>query len=163
MTAHELLPKLGLLYKIGMTSLLHHLDQKNFKTRTVVAKNASSKQGAVFERMQFPMLQHWDAKQVIKENLPVEMEKEWGHGGSSNRSTGRESTYSVQGQVPPQGTAVFMQTSIGSQKDVKDAKQLRRTQFESKRSNSGDHHVLKDGTTRRSSSISADQVMALAN
>ena len=45
-TAAELLPKLKLLYKIGACSFLHHLDQKNFKTKTVISKSAAGgKQG----------------------------------------------------------------------------------------------------------------------
>ena len=46
-TAHDLLPKLKLLYKVGMVSFTHHLEQKNFKTKAVIAKTASGgKQGA---------------------------------------------------------------------------------------------------------------------
>lgn len=93
-TAHDLVPKLSLLYKIGMTSWLHHLDQKNFKTRAVVAKNAVGKQGNDLERMQFPNLNSWDANHCIEENLSVDAERNL-MGASSNRSTGRDSTLSL--------------------------------------------------------------------
>ena len=39
-TAHDLLPKLKLLYKIGMVSFVHHLDQKNFKTKAAISKSS---------------------------------------------------------------------------------------------------------------------------
>ena len=45
MTAYDLLPKLEILYKIGITSFLHHLGQKNFKTKAIIAKSAQGKQG----------------------------------------------------------------------------------------------------------------------
>lgn len=45
--AADLVPKLKLLYKFGMTSFLHHLDQnpKYFKTKAAIAKTATGKQG----------------------------------------------------------------------------------------------------------------------
>ena len=57
LSAPQLVPKLKLLYKIGMTAFLHHLDQnpKYFKTKAAIAKTASGKQGQLQEPMQFPL------------------------------------------------------------------------------------------------------------
>ena len=66
MTAHELLPKLKILYKVGINSILHHMDQKNFKTKAVIAKAAQGKQGSDVQRMQFPPnLTKWDCNAEI--------------------------------------------------------------------------------------------------
>ena len=69
-TAHDLLPKLKLLYKVGMVSFMHHLDQKNFKNKVVIAKSANSKQGNVFPQIQFPhSLNSWDYRGEIDDGL----------------------------------------------------------------------------------------------
>ena len=49
LTAATLVPKLKLLYKMGMTAFLHHLDQnpKHFKTKAAIAKSSMGKQGSV--------------------------------------------------------------------------------------------------------------------
>ena len=45
LTASKLVPKLKLLYKMGMTAFLHHLDQnpKYFRTKAAIAKSAMGK------------------------------------------------------------------------------------------------------------------------
>ena len=158
-TAHDLVPKLNLLYKIGMTSWLHHLEQKNFKTRAVVAKNAVGKQGADLERMQFPNLNSWDVNLYIEDNLAMDAERNI-PGASSNRSTGRDSTISLTAYANSNQNHVFQQLSSSSLKDM-EAQKLKRTNEKTR--SSSEHHMMKDGTTRRSSSISADHVMSAAN
>jgi len=54
MTAHDLLPKLKLLYKIGIVSYVHHLDQKNFKTKAAISKSSGVGKQSEIESMQFP-------------------------------------------------------------------------------------------------------------
>ena len=70
LTAHELLPKLKLLYKIGMASFWHHLDQKNFRAKAVISKTASSKAGNDITLMKFPQnLGSWDVHAELADNV----------------------------------------------------------------------------------------------
>jgi len=77
LSAPDLVEKLKLLYKLGMTSFLHHLDQRHFKTKAVIAKTASGKQGQAQEPMQFPaQLYSWAYTDEIEEaNASVERVK----------------------------------------------------------------------------------------
>jgi len=72
--AHDLLPKLKLLYKLGMVAFMHHLDQGQFKSRAVIAKTVTGKHGAEQEPMQFPTsLPSWNYIAEIEDaNADVE-------------------------------------------------------------------------------------------
>lgn len=67
LTAADLLPKLKLLYNIGMVTFQHHMDQRNFKQKTLLSQT-TGKQDAL-QTMQFPKLNSWDPNDLIQDQL----------------------------------------------------------------------------------------------
>ena len=67
MTAHDLIPKLKLLYKVGMVSFAHHLQRQGFKSKAVIAKTANGGKQATQEdqKMLLPLSMNWNIRNDI--------------------------------------------------------------------------------------------------